>query len=454
MSNSQQLLLTTDFNSLINWSVSFILETNIEYNPKYKLYRIGDFLHKCQSPLTVQADQQYKRIKVKINGNGVELRDITKGSQIGTKKQNEVSAGQFIMSKIDARNGAFGIIPEELHGAIATNDFPIFTINTNIINPDFFIRITSTSQFIKFAKSCSSGTTNRQRIDINKFLDVKIPLPDIREQNEIIKNYNKLTDQIELNKAKVKTLKKQINTFIYSSLGIKDFQPKESNKLLRFSDYCSISNWKPSVFDSQNWISSSKYEITSLNTSNTEFIIRGKSPQYSTNSNSIILNQKCNRLNEITLDYAKTVNSTWLNQFDDNILTQQNDLLINSTGEGTIGRASWIPEIYSGLLYDSHLLLVRPIETKINGYFLTELFNTKFIQLQIDLIKSAKSTKQTELGVANLKKIKFPLPPVDVQYEIAKEIKELKSKKQKLDQEIIYLYSKAKDYVNNTLFAK
>src|SRR6202000_268965 len=90
----------------------------------------------------------------------------------------------------DARNGAFGIIPAELDGAIVTNDFPLFNVNTNRILTQFLLLVTTTKQFIKFAQSCSSGTTNRQRMDIDLFLEQRIPLPSIKEQEKILHEYN------------------------------------------------------------------------------------------------------------------------------------------------------------------------------------------------------------------------------------------------------------------------
>ena len=53
--------------------------------------------------------------------------------------------------------------------------------------------------------------------------------------------------------------------------------------------------------------------------------------------------------------------------------------------------------------------------------------NSKLGQKQIENIKSAKSTKQTELGVGNLLKLQFPLPDIDIQREIVLEIKNLET---------------------------
>ena len=60
------------------------------------------------------------------------LRDIETGSNIGTKNQFIVRNGQFLISKIDARNGAYGIIPEDLDGGIITGNFWTYKINEDL----------------------------------------------------------------------------------------------------------------------------------------------------------------------------------------------------------------------------------------------------------------------------------------------------------------------------------
>lgn len=108
-------------------------------------------------------------------------------------------------------------------------------------------------------------------------------------------------------------------------------------------------------------------------------------------------------------------------------LTRENDILINSTGDGTIGRASIVSKEHEGLLYDSHIILLRLNTELINPLFFVYFNNSKLGQKQIENIKSAKSTKQTELGVGNLLKLQFPLPDIDIQREIVLEIKNLET---------------------------
>ena len=74
------------------------------------------------------------------------------------------------------------------------------------------------------------------------------------------------------------------------------------------------------------------------------------------------------------------------------------------------------------------LLFFKFSETElINPLFFVYFNNSKLGQKQIENIKSAKSTKQTELGVGNLLKLQFPLPDIDIQREIVLEIKNLET---------------------------
>lgn len=176
-----------------NWSVQYADEEDLGFTKKYPMARIGSFLIKSRAVIEVQDDVEYKQVTIKINNGGVVPRNngaTIKGLNIGTKRQHVVHARQFIMSKIDARNGAYGIVPKELEGAIVTNDFPVFDVDTEKIIPQFLVLVSTTENFIEFARKCSSGTTNRKRIDIDAFLNQQIPLPSIEEQEALLNLYN------------------------------------------------------------------------------------------------------------------------------------------------------------------------------------------------------------------------------------------------------------------------
>lgn len=104
--------------------------------------------------------------------------------------------GQFILSRIDARNGAFGIVPGELDGAIVTNDFPVFIVVENRLLPAYLGWICRTASFVEECKRASEGTTNRVRLQEDKFPAREIPLPPLAEQRRVVARIEELAAQI------------------------------------------------------------------------------------------------------------------------------------------------------------------------------------------------------------------------------------------------------------------
>ena len=93
------------------------------------------------------------------------------------------------MSKIDARYGAFGIIPEDLDGAIITGNFWTYKLDENKINAEWFFYFTQSFDFIQICKEASTGTTHRKYLDEKVFLAHKIHLPSKEVQQNIVKDY-------------------------------------------------------------------------------------------------------------------------------------------------------------------------------------------------------------------------------------------------------------------------
>ncbi|MCG2776232.1 MAG: hypothetical protein L6406_11180, partial [Desulfobacterales bacterium] len=133
----------------------------------------------------ISQNKEYKQITVKLYGKGVLLRKIIWGREIKTRPQFLARAGQLIMSRIDARNGAFGLIPGALDGAIVTQDFPLFDINTEIIKPSYLALLCRSAKFIETCRLASRGTTNRKRLKEDIFLEETVPVPPIPMQNQI-----------------------------------------------------------------------------------------------------------------------------------------------------------------------------------------------------------------------------------------------------------------------------
>ncbi|MDA2412451.1 hypothetical protein COK18_07025 [Bacillus cereus] len=450
------LLKFTRFVNLDNWSVN--LSTSIKNAlENAESIKISKLLTRSKDIVKIQDGVQYSRVTIRLYNKGVHLRDKEYGENIRTKRQYKVKAGQFILSKIDARNGAFGIIPEELDGAIITSDFLAFDVNLDIVNPQYLLMLLSSESYKKLWQNLSSGATNRQRIQEGKFVNLLIHLPNIEVQNKLITEYLLRVEKAQKKNNEADLLPNKVRSIIYSKLGIeKNKETRQKQSFLQLINFKNLQLWGVDknigflqyTYKFSDPISFMKNPRLFID------IFRGKSPKYDPKSSKIILNQKCNRINDIELEHAKPVNEDWLASIDKDRFIKEGDIIINSTGEGTIGRASYITKEYEGYLIDSHMLLLRVNKEEIDPLFLVYQFNSSYVQDQIDFLKSAQATKQTELGVDNLKKIQFVLPEINKQKSIGLQIQKEFSKAKNLYKEAEKLIKSANEDFERSVFGE
>lgn len=165
---------------------------------KWRKVKVGDFLIRVKDLVPIIDKEEYRLVTIKLYHKGVKLRKKVKGSEMQAEKMSKVKAGQFILSGIDARNGAFGIIPNDLDGAVVTNDFWHFEIDTDIISNEYFLWLTSTPYFDDICNKASDGTTNRIRLQSDRFFSQELLIPEIQDQHKVVEQLKSTDNKIKL----------------------------------------------------------------------------------------------------------------------------------------------------------------------------------------------------------------------------------------------------------------
>lgn len=212
------------------------------------------------------------------------------------------------------------------------------------------------------------------KLPIKNIQDITIPLPDELTQRKIAAVLSSLDAKIETNKKINDNLMQQAVTIFKSW----------------FVEYSPFDGIEP-----KEWETVNLEKITSL-------ISRGIAPKYSDNSDQIVINQKCIRNHMIDLSQARThtpkvINEKWL---------RFGDLLINSTGDGTLGRAAQVWFQPQNITVDSHVTVVRP--AKENLIFYIGLWGVLH-EREIESLHTG-STGQTELPKERVKALELHLP--------------------------------------------
>lgn len=163
----------------------------------HPLVSLGRILQKADETVDILPEKMYKQVTIRLWGQGVVLRDQVEGTAIAGQKRFVVRENQFILSRIDARNGALGVVPASLDEAVVSNDFPAFSVDQSLLLPQFLNWMSKTRSFVALCKAASEGTTNRIRLKEDRFLAMEIPLPSLDEQRRIVAKIEELATKIE-----------------------------------------------------------------------------------------------------------------------------------------------------------------------------------------------------------------------------------------------------------------
>lgn len=144
-------------------------------------------------------------------------------------------------------------------------------------------------------------------------------------------------------------------------------------------------------------------------------IKRGISPKYSENVGLLVINQKCIRDQRLNLEKSRR-NDLSAKQVSDEKYIRMGDVLINSTGVGTLGRVAQVKAILEPTTVDSHVTIVRPDPSLVDINYFGWAIRSK--ESFIESLGEG-STGQTELSRIRIGEVKIFLPPLKQQQAIA-----------------------------------
>ena len=263
-------------------------------------------------------------------------------------------------------------------------------------------------------------------------LSLQIPLPPFSEQQRIVTEIEKcfaLIDIIENGKADLKTTIKQakskiLDLAIHGKLVSQDPNDEPASELLkRINPKAEITcdNGQYGKIP-ENWCVCKLVDICS-------FLSRGKSPKYSEDDKTYpVFAQKCNlKDGGISLEQARFLDPSTINKWNDVYKLQTGDILVNSTGTGTVGRTRLFNTKclgdYRFVVPDSHVSVVRVLESICSQYIFAFISSNSIQQYMEENL--AGSTNQKELYIGVLENMQIFLPPLAEQHRIVAKIEEL-----------------------------
>ena len=246
-----------------------------------------------------------------------------------------------------------------------------FGLDPKKVNPAFIKYYCQSEKYRNWVRSFNTGST-RGNINAQTYGNMEIELPSREQQDYLVSVISPLDEKIKLN--------------------------REINDNLQQQAVAIFRQWFSVNPESEKWPVVTLDRLTLL-------ISRGIAPKYDDDSTQIVLNQKCIRDHYIDTLQArrhkpKVINEKWL---------QYGDLLINSTGEGTLGRAAQVWFVPENMTVDSHVTIIRPQNQLLLFYI--GLWGISH-EREIEALHTG-STGQTELPRDRVKAMELRLPDND-----------------------------------------
>ncbi len=418
MLNAMKYISTVPFSGLFNWSVQYLNDSKIAFSKAYPMMRIGEFLKRNKTAVVIEDDVIYKRPRIRVRNGGISLRDEILGEKIGTKNQFLISKGQFLLSKIDARNGAFGVVPEVLDGGVITGNFWTFDVDYSIINPHYLALLTTTDAFIQFCEQASNGTTNRHYLQESLFLNIKVPVPSLEEQNKLVEEYNKAITKIVDKENTINTLKKSIDRYICDVLGYNAIKTN-TNKikiLLSTYHYKDLGRWD--IFNLNYEVQSEVYPTTIL-----KDIVVAK-PKYGASYKTIhkVSDVRYIRITDINEDGTLNEDIVSADGYDNQYLLQDGDFLIARSGN-TVGKTFLYQSDIGKAIYAGYLIKFVLNPDLINPKYL--LFYTKSSIYKRWINSNMRVSAQPNINSEQYLFSPIIVPEMEVQDRIVKHIESI-----------------------------
>ena len=283
---------------------------------------------------------------------------------------------------------------------LCNNFTSILRIKENINSKYIFYFLRNSYKNNKVLKF-QNKTTGIINLKLQDYLNASyIYLPELKIQNKVVNILDILETILEKNQNYLNYLKE-----LGKSLFTRMFGDIKSND--------------------KNWKSLEIKEVSNI-------LTRGKTPKYTSLSNIFVINQAC-----IYWDKIKYENIKFHIEEENLLFLKNKDILINSTGTGTLGRMNIIKNIINEkFTVDSHVMLLRLKKEKASPVYFINIFMREEYQKELILKCVNGSTNQIELSKEKFSKLKIPVPPIELQNKFAERIEKIEKLKFEIEKSI------------------
>ncbi len=359
---------------------------------------------------------------------------------------HKVDGDTLIYSKINVRHGCVYYHPNDAVPIGVSSEYPAYKINKERVSGEFLVLLLQ-SQYFKDALSARTSGISKARVKPSVFLTVQIPLPSLKEQNEIVAAYNNALAKAEKCVKKSQNIDDQIEAYLQEVLGLS--QTKTSTRQSSIGKFMwlvhlkNITRWD--VYNSRSNNYDGIYDYVLLRD------ILVSHPKYGAGYKAEKKQRDVRyiRITDINEDGSLNDDFASVAKYDNQYLLKQDDFLIARTGN-TVGKTFLYDESMGKAIYAGYLIKFELDTYKVNPQYL--LAYTKSSVYKTWIKNNMRISAQPNINSKQYEESPIILPPLDIQNEIVTHITALRDEQKNLQQQAAELRLKAQQQFEQTIF--
>ena len=156
---------------------------------------LGEVLQAANRFESPEPGVSYRQLGVRLWGEGAYEREAIDGGNTQCALFNRCEENDLVLNKIWARNGSVSIVSKELSGCYVSSEFPLYRLTIEVI-PGWLRLISKSRWFWVACDEKARGTSGKNRIRPDKFLEISIPLPPKSTQKRIVAHLNAIEERL------------------------------------------------------------------------------------------------------------------------------------------------------------------------------------------------------------------------------------------------------------------
>ena len=328
--------------------------------------------------------------------------------------------GDVVLSKIDLKNGAVGVLPIGWDNAVVTSHFKVYAPDLMQLDPRYFRMLLQTQDFKKWLWANRSGADGRTEVKLDVFEALAIPLPPVAWQQALCNTYADALNRVAQLEREAVAIERAGWQAFETALGVAPPPPLPDRPVFvaRFKD---VERWShDGILRGALGREAEPSDVSTEPLGNALLEVRHGCSKGPSNKATTLQVLKISAVTKGRLDLNE-------NKFiaDEPGLREQfslkaGDILMCRTN-GTlayVGMSALVEVDIADMIFPDKVIRVRPYSDKIESQFLWRLLQLPALRSQIEAA-ARTAVGNFAIGGKDIKALKVPLPAVDQQKALA-----------------------------------